>query len=127
MDESAHEAPNHAKGLEGVEGEPTRKDLEEQQEHESQHVGLGTQAQSRGAVAGSVVGAVIGVVLGGAVALIALRDVAAALIVMPLIGLAFGAVAGGVYEGGRNPEREGELRTTRDDPDPSAAVESNPD
>ena len=69
--------------------------------------------------------AIVGGVLMAVVALVAFRD-GPGVVVLPIIGAAFGAVAGLVYQGGRNPEREQELVTAEGAPDPSAAVAGNP-
>lgn len=104
---------------------PRRAELEREQVAESRDLGLGSPGQWRGAVVGVVAGAILGGFLGAGVAL-ALSGGAASGVVAVLMGVVFGGVAGGVYEGGRNPERAGELRTADDEPDPSTAVESNP-
>ena len=98
--------------------------MEQQQEIET--VVLGTGGQWHGAAVGAFVGGVLGGLAMLVVALLAFSDTGGALVLLPAIGTAFGAVAGGVYEGGRNPEREGELETNDGDPDPSAAVKGNP-
>jgi hypothetical protein len=105
--------------------DPVVDELRRQQRDETSTSGLGTPGQWHGAIVGGVVGGFLGGAVLLAVALIAFRD-GPGLVVLPIIGAAFGAVAGMVYEGGRNPEREEELVTASGEPDPSTAVAANP-
>jgi hypothetical protein len=105
------------------EPEVSVRELRRQQQAETS--GIGTPGQWHGVAMGGFVGGVVGGLVLFVAALVLLGD-GPGLVVLPLIGLAFGAVAGAVYEGGRNPEREGELTTADGEPDPSTAVEGTP-
>ena len=115
-----------AKGLEDAPERPSVIDLRHQQQDEMAHAGLGTQGQWHGALFGVLVGGATGFVLMLIVAFALFGDIDAAQVLLPAIGACFGAVAGAVYQGGRNPEREQELITPDHEPDASAAVASNP-
>ena len=105
--------------------EPPIGELRRQQRAEMSRSSVVTPGQWHGAVFGAVLGAIIGGAVLLAVALLVVGD-GPGVVVLPLVGLAFGAVAGLVYQGGRNPEREGELETAQGEPDRSAAVGGNP-
>lgn len=106
--------------------EPTIIDLRAEQHEEMEHLGLGTRGQRQGALVGGIVGGLAGLLTMLVVSLVVFGDVGGVHLVLPVLGLAFGAVAGLVYEGGRNPERADELRAADGEPDASAAVASNP-
>ena len=103
---------------------PSLQQIRADQQAETSDMALGSPAQWRGALVGAVIGAVLGLLLGGAVALLLLSG--AARWVIPTTSALFGMVAGAVYQGGRNPERAGELRSPDGRPDASTAVASNP-
>ena len=103
---------------------PSLRQIREDQQAETSDIGLGSPAQWRGAVVGALLGAVLGALAAGAVAMVLLDGAARA--VIPVMGALFGMVAGAVYQGGRNPERAGELQAPDGRPDASAAVASNP-
>ncbi len=105
--------------------EPSVPELQREQQAEMSRSSIVTPGQLHGAVGGAVLGAVAGGILLLVIALVAFPD-GPGVVVLPLIGVAFGAVAGLVYQGGRNPEREDELLTAEGAPDPSAAVAGNP-
>jgi uncharacterized protein YcfJ len=105
--------------------EPSVAELRRDQRHEMARSSIVTPGQWHGAVGGAVLGALIGGILGLVIALVAVGD-GPAVVVIPLVGLAFGAAAGLVYQGGRNPEREHELEAADGSPDRSAAVAGNP-
>jgi hypothetical protein len=107
------------------EPEPSVDELRRQQRAETSGSGLGTPGQWHGAIGGAVIGAIVGGIVMLAVALVAFRA-GPGLVVLPAVGVAFGAVVGLVYEGGRNPEREEELLTADGAPDRSTAVAGNP-
>ena len=105
--------------------EPSEAELRRQQQDEMTKSSIVTPGQWHGAVAGAVLGGVVGALLLLAVALVAFRD-GPGLVVLPAIGFGFGAAAGLVYQGGRNPERERELVTAEGAPDRSTSVAGNP-
>jgi hypothetical protein len=115
---SPERAPN-------LEPDPSVGELRRQQRAETSGNGLGTPGQWHGAIGGGLIGGIVGGLLLLAVAFVAFRD-GPVLVVLPVIGMGFGAVVGMVYEGGRNPEREGELLGADGAPDPSTAVAGNP-
>lgn len=105
--------------------EPSVAELRRQQQEETSSSGVGTPGQWHGAIFGALLGGFVGGVLLLVVAVVAFAD-GPGIVVLPLIGVSFGGVAGLVYQGGRNPEREHELVTAAGNPDPSAAVAGNP-
>jgi hypothetical protein len=105
--------------------DPHPSELRRQQQEEMSRSSIVTPGQWHGAVGGAVLGAVIGGLLLLAIGLVAFRD-GPGVVVLPLIGLGFGAAAGLVYQGGRNPEREHELETATGEPDRSTAIAGNP-
>jgi hypothetical protein len=105
--------------------EPPAPEVRRQQQAEMSRSMVVTPGQWHGAVIGAALGAVVGGLVALGIALVAFRD-GPGLVVLPLVGVAFGAVAGLVYQGGRNPEREHELLNAEGAPDRSAAVGGNP-
>lgn len=106
------------KGLEDVEGTPTVDDLRRQQHREMRHTGLGTEAQSHGAIAGTLIGGLVGGALGLLVGWFVLSslDTAPRIVLSLVLGAAAGAAAMFVYLGGRTPELENETTTTTGEP-----------
>jgi outer membrane lipoprotein SlyB len=104
---------------------PSLREIREDQQVETSDIALGSPAQWRGALVGALLGALLGAVVASVVALAVLSG--AARVVIPVMGALFGMVAGAVYQGGRNPERAGELQAPDGRPDASSAVASNPD
>jgi hypothetical protein len=99
----AREASTRPRGLEDDGGAPSVDDLRRQQQREIEHIGVGTEGQTKGASVGAVVGALIGALVLFAVACV-ISDSAAVRVVLPVMGALFFSVAGGVYGGGRRPE-----------------------
>lgn len=116
--------PHPSPGSPDADPSPSLHQIRVDQQVETSHIGLGSPAQWRGALAGAAIGALLGLVVAGAVALVVLNGTARW--VIPTTGALFGMVAGAVYQGGRNPERAGELRSADGRPDASTAVASNP-
>ena len=107
------------RGLEDAHAEPTVSDLRRQQRREAEHVGLGTEGQTKGAALGWRVGAMAGGLLLLAIGAVA-SDAGVVKIVMALMGAAFGGVAGAVYGGSRRPE------LTNETLDPDGRPETQP-
>lgn len=118
VDERTQPAGGRPKGLEDVEGTPSVDDLRKQQHREMRRTGLGTEAQTHGAMTGTVIGGAVGAILGLLIGWFALSSLATTpRIVLPLIlGAVAGAVVGFVYLGGRAPELENETMTAGGEP-----------
>lgn len=91
------------RGLEDASADPTVDELLRQQHREADHMGLGTEGQTKGAALGWLAGALLGGVVGAVVGAL-LSDTAVVAIVLAVMGVAFGGVGGGVYGGSRRPE-----------------------
>lgn len=90
-------------GLEGAEDPLTVGDLRRQQRREVRRFGLGTVGQHAGAMFGLVVGGTVGGLIALAIALVAF-DRGPVWVVLPIMGVLFGAVSHAVFWGGRAPE-----------------------
>ena len=118
VDQHTEPESGRPKGLEDVSGTPTVDQLRRQQHREIRRTGLGTEAQTHGAMAGVLIGGLVGAALGVVIGWLVLSSLdTAPRILLPLIlGAAFGAVAMFVYLGGRAPELENETMTATGEP-----------
>jgi hypothetical protein len=110
LDDQTQTEGNRPKGLEDASHDPSVAELRREQRREIEHVNLGTEGQTHGAVFGSMAGVVLGALLGLAVGLVLFEG--SGQVIAPVMGGLFGSVVGLVYWGGRAPELENETMTT---------------
>jgi hypothetical protein len=110
LDDRTMPAGNRPRGLEDV-SQPDAADLRRQQQDEMTKVGLGSPAQSKGAMGGWLIGALLGAAVFFLVALVAFDSDSPARLILPITGACAGSAAFFVYWGGRTPELENETMT----------------
>lgn len=113
------------RGLDDADPVPTVDDLRRQQRREAEHIGLGTEGQTKGAALGWLFGATVGGLLFLAIGAVA-SDAPVVTIVMAVMGAAFGGVAGGVYGGSRRPELTNETLDLSGRPETQPADDLDP-
>jgi hypothetical protein len=115
--------PDHGRKYAAHGGRPTVRDLEREQEAETEATLAGpgvmmTPSMAKGMATGSLIGGLVGAVVLGLIGLIPIVDMAVGWRV--LMFAAIGAVAGGtamaMYMGGRMPELDGEARNSDNSP-----------